>query len=221
MAAGSYFTTASPVALAGLVVQSETRVRVGLMRLYTGALETTSALYISYGGPVGVVAGNSFDLGEVESLSFEHVPNFEQPDVANVLQSSLEVLSEEETTISIGVRQFDPRMIELLVRTGTMYNVGSGANERYIQVGGKCASGNRRPIELCATNIGCNAPASPGDTETQIAAIIITAYDCAATSGFNWGDMVANDLNVLDTEWTVYPVTAHSSGNKLFSVYIF
>ena len=221
MAVGSYFTTASPVVLAGLVVQSETRVRVGLYSLYKGSLETTSATYKMYNAPVGLVAGNSFDLGEVASLGFEHVPSFESPDVANVLQSSLEVLSEEETTISIGVMQFDPRMLELLIRTGVMYTVGLGGNERLITGGGKCAAGNRRPIEISATNIGCNAPAAVGSTLTQITAIIITAYDCGSTSGLPWSDIVSKELSVLDTEWKVYPVSAHALGNKLFSIYIF
>jgi hypothetical protein len=178
-------------------------------------------MYISYNAPIGLVAGNSYDLGEVESLGFEHVPNFEEPDVANVLQSSLEVLSDTETTISIGIRQYDPRTINLLLRTGTMYNVGAGANERLITVGIACEPGNRRPIEISAENIGCNAPAAVGDTETQISAIVITAYDCAATSGFNWSDLVANDLNVLDSEWTLYPVAAHANANKLCSIYIY
>ena len=129
-------------------------------------------------------------------------------------------MSEEETTISIGIRQFDPQVLELLIRTGTMYSVGDSGNERLITAGGACASGNRRPIEIAASNIGCNRPSSPGDTLTGVSAIIITAYDAAATSGLNWGDLVANELNVLDSEWTVYPVTAHEAGNKLFNVYI-
>jgi hypothetical protein len=217
MAAGNYFTTASPTVVAGLVVQSETRVRVGTLRLYTGSLETTSALYNAYKASIGLVAGNSFDLGELASLGLEHVPTFEQPDSANVLQSSLEILSEEETTISIGIQQFDPRVLELMVGTGIMYEIG---NERVILVGGKCNTA-RRPIEIAAANIGCNAPSTPTSTLLGISGIVITVYDANCTSGLPWGDIIANELNVLDSEWTAYPVAENALGNKLMNVYIF
>ena len=217
-AVGAYFTTASPTVLSGMVLQAESRVRIGTSRLYTGPLETTSLPYSTYGASIGLVAAYSIDLGEVASLGLEHVPSFESPDTANVLESSLEILSEEETTVTIGIRQFDSRVLEVLVRTGVMYTFG---NERVITVGGKCAPDTRRPIEIAAENIGCNAPASPTSVLTGISAIVITAYDCGATSGLPWGDIVANELNVLDTEWNVYPVSGKSSGNKLFSIYIY
>lgn len=216
MAAGNYFTTASPSVLAGLVVQSETRVLVGTGRLYA-ALETSSALYNAYTAPIGLAAGQSFDLGELVSLGFEHVPSFEQPDSTNVLQSSLEILSEEETTISMGVQQYDARLLEVAVGTGVMYTIG---NERLITVGGKCNTA-RRPVEISSTNIGCNAPSTPESVLTGVSAIVITAYDANCTSGLPWGDIVAGELNTLDLEWTVHPVTANALGNKLFNIYIF
>ncbi len=219
MAVGSYFTTASPTVLAGLVVQSETRVRIGLYSLYNGSLETTSAAYKARNAPIGLVTGNSIDLGEVASLGLEHVPSFEAPDVANVLTSSLEVLAEEETTISIGIMQFDARVLEALVRTGVLHNAST--NEKQLVVGGSCAAGNRRPIEISATNIGCNAPATPTSVLTAITAIVITAYDCGCTSGLPWSDIVAKELNVLDTEWKCYPVSSHALSNKLFNIYLF
>lgn len=218
MAAGNYFTTATPQVLAGLMMQSETRVRIGTSRLYTvGALDTTSALYLAYGASIGLTTANSFDLGEVASLGFEHVPSFEKPDVANVLESSIEVLTEEEVTISIGIMQFDPRIFQIMIRTGTMYTVG---NEVLITAGAKCGD-TRRPMELAALNIGCNAPAAPVSTLVGISAIIITIYDVACTSGLPWSDMLANELNVLDSEWTAYPVSSKAAGNRLFSVYMF
>lgn len=217
MAVGQYFTGASPTVLAGLIVQSETRVRVGTLPLYTGSLETTSSLYQSLKASIGLVAGNSFDLGELASLGFEHVPTFEQPDVANVLQSSLQVLTEEETTISIGIQQFDPRVLEIMVGTGVMYTLG---NERLITVGGKCNTA-RRPLEISATNIGCNAPAAVTSTLTGISGIVITVYDAQCTSGLPWGDIVASEINVLDSEWTAYPVPANALGNKLFNVLLY
>lgn len=221
MAVGSYFTTASPQAVAGLVVQSETRVRIGLYSLYNGSLETTSAVYISHNAPVGLVAGNSIDLGELASLGFEHVPSFEAPDVANVLTSSLEVLAEEETTITIGIMQFDARVLNALIRTGVLYTVGSSGNERLITAGGSCAAGNRRPIEISATNIGCNAPAAVTSVLTALSAIVITVYDAGCTSGLPWSDIMAKEINVLDTEWKAYPVSTHALGNKLFNVLLF
>lgn len=221
--AGNYFTTASPTVVAGLVMQSETRVRVGTVRLYEGgpaasnSLETTSALYLAHNTPIGLVAANSFDLGELTSIGLEHVPTFERPDVANVLQSSLEVLSEEETTISMGVTQFDPRLLELAVGTGSIVTVG---DERLIPVGGSC-SAPRRPVEIAAENIGCNAPSAPTSVLTAISAIVITAYDAACTSGLPLSEIVAGELTTMDLEWTVHPVPAHATGNKLFNLYIY
>jgi len=115
------------------------------------------------------------------------------------------------------VMQFDPRVLELMVGTGVLYTLG---NERLITVGGKCNTA-RRPIEIAATNIGCNAPAAPTSTLTGISGIVITAYDANCTSGLPWGDILANELSVLDTEWTVRPVSARALGNRLFNVYIF
>jgi len=213
----NYFTTGSPTVLAGLVMQSEARVRVGLYRLYAGSLETTSAAYTQLGASLGLVAGNSFDLGELASLGFEYVPTFEVPDTANVLNSSLQILGDEEVTISMGVRQFDPRLMEVAMRAGTMYELGNG---RLITVGGKCAE-TRRPIEIGVTNIGCNAPATPESTLTGVTAIVITAYDCGCMSGLAWSDIIANELNVLDLEFEVFPVNAKALGNRLFNILLF
>lgn len=216
MASGNYFTTASPSVLAGLMLQSETRVRVGTARLY-GSLEVSSDLYTTYEASIGLQAGASFDLGELDSLGLEHVPSFEKPDTANVLQSSVEILSEEETTINMGVRQFDPRLLEVAVGTGVMYTLG---NERLITVGGKCNT-LRRPVEIAATNIGCNAPTTPGSTIVSIAAIIITVYDANVQNGLPWSDIVAGKLNVLDLEWMAHPVNDRGLGNRLFNIYVF
>lgn len=220
-AIGNYFTTASPQVLAGLVLQSEARLRIGDNRLYEGgvnnALETSSALYAAYNTPIGLTAANSFDMGELTAIGLEHVPTFEQPDVVNVLQSSLTVLSEEETTISMGLTQFDPQILELSVGTGSIVTIG---DERLIMVGGSC-SAPRRPIEIAVENIGCNAPAAPTSVLTAISAIIITAYDCQCTSGLPLSELVAGELTTYDLEWTVYPVPAHAVGRRLFNMYIY
>lgn len=218
MASGNYFTSVTPEVIAGLVLQSETTVRVGLYRhFYGGSLDTTSALYLAYNASIGLVSGNSFNLGELASVGLSHVPTFESPESANVLRSSLEVLSEEETTISTGIQQFDPRILELAVGSGVMYTIG---NERLITVGGRCQA-SRRPMEIEAINVGCNAPSSPGDVEQDLSAIIITAYDCQCQSGLAWDEIVAGALNVMDLEWAVRPVNSLAAGNRLFNMYIF
>lgn len=213
----NYFTTGSPTAIAGLVMQSEARVRMGLYRLYAGSLETTSAAYTQLGASIGLVDGNSFDVGELASLGFEYVPTFEVPDTANVLTSSLQVLGDEEVTISMGVRHFDPRTLEVAARAGTMYTLG---NARLITVGGKCAE-TRRPIEIGVQNVGCNAPSTIQSVLTGVSAIIITAYDCGCSSGLTWSDIVANELNVMDLEFEVFPVNAKAAGSRLFNILIF
>jgi hypothetical protein len=202
-------------------MQSETRVRVGTVRLYEGgasnSLETTSSLYTAEGTSIGLVTANSFDLGELSSIGFEHVPTFETFEAANVLTSSLEVLSEEETTISMGLTQFDARILELAVGTGSIVTVG---DERLIKVGGQC-SAPRRPIEIAAENIGCNAPAATVDVLTGVSAIVITAYDCQCTSGLPLSELVAGELVTYDLEWGVKPVATHALGNKLFNMLVF
>lgn len=215
MASGAYFTTAGPTVLTGLMLQSETRVRMGTIRLW-GSLEVTSASYAAYSASIGLKTANSWDLGLLSSLSFEHVPSFSEPDVANLLSSPVEILESEEVTIGIGVYQFDPRTIEVALGTGTMYEIG---NERLYIVGGKCTT-HRRPLELAATNIGCYAPSSPTSVLTAISMIVITVYDAQCTSGVPWSEIIANALNVLELEFSAKQVTSLAAGNRLFSVYV-
>lgn len=212
----SYFTGTGPQVVAGLIMQSETRVQVGKSRLW-GSLEVSSASYTTYTASIGLQSGQGIDLGEVDSIGFEHTPTFENPDTANVVRSSLELLTEEETTISIGIRQFDPQVLELMVGTGVMYTLGDA---RLITGGGKCTT-EKRPIEIFASNIGCNAPAAEQSVLTGITAIVVTAYDCSCTSGIPWSDIVAGELNVLDSEWTVHPVNSLSAGNRRFNMYLY
>lgn len=216
MASGSYFTTAAPTILTGLMLQSESRVRIGTQRFW-GSLEVTSASYAAYTASIGLQTANSWDLGLLASLSFEHVPSFSEPDVANLLSSPVETLEDEEVTIGIGVYQFDARTIEFALGTGTMYAIG---NERLFIVGGKCTTA-RRPLEISATNIGCYAPAAATSVLTAISGIVITVYDCQCTSGVPWSEIVANALNVLELEFMAKQVTTLASGNRLFNVYMF
>lgn len=216
MATGTYFTTTGPSVVTGLMMQSETRVRMGTQRLW-GSLEVSSASYNAYMASIGLQSGNSFDLGLLSSLSFEHVPSFEEPDVANLLTPPVETLTDEEVTIGLGVMQFDPRTIEVALGTGTMYAIG---NERLFIVGGKCTT-QRRPLEIASTNIGCYAPSSPTSVLTAITAIVITVYDAQCTSGVPWSEIVANTLNTLELEFMAKSVTTLQLGNRLFNVYMF
>lgn len=216
MAVGTYFTTAAPQDALGYMVQSESRVRVGTENLY-GSLETTSWTYSTYGASIGLQAGKALDFGQIESLSFSHVPTFEPLEAANVQQPSVYVLTGEETTISVGVYQFDPTVIELALGTGTKYELG---NEYLIPFGGGCTQ-NSVPLEISVTNIGCNTPASPDATAAGITAIVMTIYDVQATSGLDWGDIVANNINSFSLELQAKSVNSNALGNRMGNLYLF
>lgn len=216
MAAGNYFTTAGPETVGSLVVQAESRVTLGTERLW-GALEYTSGLYALYSASIGLQSGKQIDLGELSALGMEHVPTFEIDDAANVLRSSLEFLSEEETTITTGIKQWNVNVLQVAVGTGVMYEVG---DERLITVGGKCTT-ERRPLVIEAVNIYCQAPSSPVDVLNGITACVITAYDCQCSSGLPLSEIVGNAINAFELEWTVHPVTNLALGNRRFNMYIF
>ena len=216
MAVGTYYTTGAPQDALGYLVQAESRVRLGTDNLY-GALETSSWTYSTYTASIGLQAGKAIDLGQVESLSFTHQPTFEALESANVQQSSIYVLTGEETTLTVGVRQFDPRVLEVALGTGVLYQLGT---EYLATFGGACNT-TSRPIEVAVTNIGCNAPTSPDAVSSGITAIVLTLYDAQATSGLDWGDIVANEINNLDLEFSAKPVFANELGNRLGNLYIF
>lgn len=212
---GAYFTTAGPTILTGIMMQSETRVRVGTARLW-GSLEVSSAAYGAYMASIGLRDGFCWDLGLLASLSFEHVATMSEPDVANLLTSPVEFLETEEVTIGIGIYQFDARTFELALATGTMYQLG---NERLFVVGGKCTT-DRRPIEIAAENIGCYAPDAVSSVLTALSAIVITVYDAQCTSGLPWSEMLANTINTIELEFNAKQVTTLQAGNRLFSLYM-
>lgn len=215
MAVGTYFTTAGPTDALGFMVQSESRVRLGTETLY-GALETSSWTYTTYEASIGLASGKAIDFGQVESLSFTHNPTFEPLESANLQQPTVYTLTGEETTVSVGVRQFDPRVLEVALGTSVMYKLG---DEYLFTFGGACSLSSR-PLEIAVTNIGCNTPASP-NVDNGITAIILTLYDVQATSGLPWDNIVANEINSLDLEFTAKPVLARALGNRLGSLYIF
>jgi hypothetical protein len=217
MDVGTYFTTGSITESLGFMIQAESRVRLGTEYLF-GALETSSWTYSTYGTSIGLKAGKAIDFGQVESLGFTHQPSFEPLESANVQQPSIYVLSGEETTLNVGVRQFDPRVLQVALGTaGALYSLG---NEYLIPFGGACTASSR-PVEVGVLNIGCNRPASPDAVSSGITAIILTLYDVQATSGLDWGDIVANEVNQFDLELAAKPVLTNALGNRLGNLYIF
>lgn len=209
MAVGTYFTTAAPSDALGFMVQAESRVRMGTANLY-GALEVTSWTYSTYQASIGLQAGKAIDLGQVESLGFTHTPTFEPLESANIQQPSIYTLTGEETTLTVGLRQFDPRVLEVALGTGILYKLG---NEYLITFGGAC-NVTSRPMEIAITNIGCDKPSSPNATN-GITGMVLTIYDALATSGLPWDEIVAGEINSIELEFAAKPVLARSLGNRL------
>jgi hypothetical protein len=215
MAVGSYYTTQGPQPNLGYLLQAESRVLLGTENLW-GSLETSSWVYSTYEASVGLKAGTFVDLGLVESLGFTHQPTFEPLESANIQQPSVYVMTGEETTLSVGVRQFDPRVIEVALGTGVMYKLG---DEYLYTFGGACTL-NSRPISVEISNIACDKPDSP-DADLGISSIVLTLYDTQATSGLAWDSIVAGEMNQLDLEFSAKPVLELELGNRLGSIYLF
>lgn len=212
---GTYLTVSAPTTSLGHLVQPESKIILGTSPLY-GSLEVTSWTYATYEASIGLQAGNSFDLGLVDSLSFTHEPSIEPLESANVADASVYLITGEETSVEIGVQQFDTRTLEIALATGVMYTLG---NERLITIGGSCNIKNR-PLCIESGNIACDAPTSPNVTN-GITAIVITLYDCICTSGLPWDSMVAGEINTLDLTFDARPVLARARGNRLGNVYIY
>lgn len=216
MAVGTYFTTGAPQDALGYMIQSESRVRVGTANLY-GSLETTSWAYTTYGASIGLQANKSIDFGQIESLGFTHAPSFSPLESANVQAPSVYILESEETTVSIGVQQFNPKVLELAIGTGTLYKLG---NEYLIPFGGACTKLSV-PLEIAVTNIGCNRPTSPDAAASGITAIVLTLYDVQATSGLDWGDIIAKEINNFTLELAAKSVNSKAIGNRIGCIYLF
>lgn len=215
MAVGTYFTTSGPQDSLAFMIQAESRVRMGTQKLY-GSLEVASWTYATYEASIGLQNGKAIDVGQVESLGFNHVPNFEPLESANTQQPSIYVLTGEETTLTVGVRQFDPRILEAAIGTGVLYKLGQ---EYLLTFGGACNI-TSKPWEIAVTNIGCDKPGS-ANAENGITAIVLTLYDVMLTSGLPWDSIVANEINVLELEGAARPVLARALGNRLGNLYIF
>ena len=216
MAVGSYFTTVGPTTTEQLLVQMESTVRIGTSRLY-GSLETTSFAYTAYEASIGLAAGQSWELGQVDSIGIEVTSELEEVESANIRQSGIFVAGAEEATLSVGVREYNVNTLDIAMNNAIMYRIG---DEVLFTVGGACTT-KSRPIEVAATNIACGAPSTTGDVESGVSAIVVTFYDMQCTSGLPWGDIVAGELNTLELEFSALPVTARALGNRFMSIYVF
>lgn len=212
---GTYKTVASPTSSAGFLVQPESRIMMGTAALY-GALETSTWTYATYEASIGLDAGSSFDIGLVDSLGFTHEPAIEPLESANVADASIYLVTGEETTLEVGVQQFDTRTLEIAMATGTMYSLG---NERLITFGGGCSVKNR-PIAIESGNVACDAPTSP-NVSNGVTGVVLTLYDCICTSGLPWDAMVAGEISVLDLTFEARPVLARDKGNRLGNIYVY
>lgn len=212
--ASTYITPCAPTDTSGFLLKPETCVQVGTKRLY-GSLEVTSWTYATYGASIGLQDGESFQLGIIADLSFSQKPAFEPLEAYNMTDDPLYEVTGEETLVTIEIRQFDTRILELSFGTGTMYALG---DERLITFGGGCDM-LRRPYTLEFTNESCFAPTAQ-DVALGISGGAITLYDCFIQSGIEWA-MTAKEGDTIPLEVQVLPVTANARGNRLGNLIIY
>ena len=211
----TYYSPSAPTVTEGFLLQPESRVLLGTQYLH-GSLEVSSWTYSTYTASIGLQAGQSLDLGSLESLGFSHVPAYEAVESANIQSSNIWVLTGEETTVSIGLREFHPSVLNMAIGTGIMYVLG---DERLITFGGRCDL-QTRPMSIEFNNVGCDAVAS-ADIDNGVSGGVLTLYDTFSSSGLPWDDINAGSLNVLSLEFQVRPVLALALGNRLGSLYLF
>ena len=209
--AGTYLTPCSTTATSAMLVKPETCIQVGTARLY-GALEVTSFTYLTYGISIGLSA--SFQLGILADLTFSHKPEYAAIESYNVGDDSLYEVTGEETTLTVEIRQFDSRMLELAIGTGSRIVLG---DEAVIPFGGGCNM-LRRPYSLEFVNASCFAPTSQ-DVTLGITGGATTLYDCFIQSGLEWA-MNAKETNTVPLEMQALPVLERTRGRRLGSLYL-
>ena len=212
---GTYYSPAAPTVAQGFLLQPESRVLLGTQYLY-GSLEVASWTYATYTASIGLQTGKGIDLGTLESLGFSHVPTFEAVEAANLQSSNVWVLTGEETTLSIGLRQFKPEVLGQALGTGTQSALG---DEFVTTFGGKCDMATR-PVSIEFTNVACQAPSS-ADIAGGVTGGVLTLYDTFISSGLPWDDINAGALNTIAIEFQVLPVLSLALGNRLGNLYLF
>lgn len=211
---GTYLTPVAPTSTTGMLMKAQTRMLVGTGRLYS-SLVASGWAYSTYTVSIGLQAGQFFDIGTLESLTFTHQPSYEAIESYNVGDDSLYEVTGEETMVSVGIRQFDYRMLELAIGTGSKIDVGS---ESFIPFGGGCTM-LRRPYSFEFLNDSCFAPSS-ADISLGVTGGAITLYDCFIQSGLEWA-MAAKESNTIPLEVQALPVLTLASGRRLGIVYLY
>lgn len=216
--AGSYYPggVSAPTVVEGLLMQSESRVLLGDAYLY-GSLETSTWTYNAYTAPIGLNSGHGIDLGMLGTLGFSHVPTYEPVESANIQDSTVWNLTGEETSVSLGLRQFDVDVLNIAFGTGTLYKFAADT-EALITFGGKCTM-TTRPLVIEAANVSCDAPTSE-DVDAGVTGAVLTLYDVMCSSGIPWDDINARAINELALEFQARPVLAHARGNRLGNFYL-
>ena len=209
-------TPTAPTINEGYFVKAEPRVLLGTSSLY-GALDVSSSSYVQYTISVGLESGQFIELGFLESLGFSYVPTWESVDSANVAQGTVYDMTSEELTVTVGLREFKPQVLQAAINSGVMYTFST---EVLFAFGGGCTLVNR-PIAVEFTNQACAAPTSPDAVAGGITGGILTAYDCICSSGLPWDTIARNELNLLSLEFKGRPVNARTKGQRLGSLWLY
>lgn len=213
------FTHASPTTLSAFTAQWESRVRLGKLEGY-GSLAVTGSTYtgVYNYASTGLQTAQAIDLGELATAP-NITPTFtsEVVEAGNVRASSLRQVTEEGLVVTFAIREYQPDVIEQAIQNGTRYTVNTV--EMLMTAGGACNIKDR-PLEISAYNIGCYAPTSAA-IASGILGFILTVYRGYLSSGFNFGDLVANALNQVELEYTAIPDTTRALGNQLYNLRVY
>jgi len=210
----TYYTVSGPTVTGGFFLRPEGRILVGTSALY-GALDITSWTYTTYEASIGLQDGQSFELGQVSDLSWQHAPEYEAVEGFNVADDSVYEVTGEETMVTVEIQEFHPEILEVAVGTGNRYTLGT---EMLLTFGGGCTMRNR-PISIEFTNAGCEAPSSANITN-GITGGVLTIYDAFISNGIDWS-MNARESNTASFEFTARPVSARAAGNRLGNLYLY
>jgi hypothetical protein len=210
----TYYTPAAPTITAGFFLQAESAIRVGTGNLYE-SLEHTSWAYQQYESSIGLKAGQSFEIGAVNDLTWAYEPEYEPVETYNLAANSVYQVTGEETRLTVEIFEFHPKTLEMALGTGSMYELG---NERVYTYGVGCTM-RSRPVSVEFTNGACDAPTSD-NINNGISGGVLTIYDAFISAGLEWA-LAARENNTVSLEFTAKPVTARARGNRLGSLYLY